>query len=254
MYKALIFDLDNTVVRLTSDGSDVTEETREAVKLAESKGIKLTCATGRHWDLVKPVIQSLGLTHSLGIIEGGTRIINFQTEETVWEKGLSDEAALQVFDVYKKVAGKGILMTSANNSRKELETVSEIPQNIRLLYLLGISKEIGTALTKAINGNMEAIAHLTPSWHGTDLVDVHVTHPQGTKQYAIHKWQELEGVTKEETIGMGDSGNDLPIFQAAGFKIAVENATPDLKALADHISPSADKGALKYVLDKFFAM
>ena len=50
---------------------------------------------------------------------------------------------------------------------------------------------------------------------------------------------------------MGDSGNDIPIFQSSGLKVAVGNATVGLKALADYIAPSVDQHALEHVIDRF---
>ncbi len=51
---------------------------------------------------------------------------------------------------------------------------------------------------------------------------------------------------------MGDSGNDIPLFNAAGFKVAAGNATPALKELADYIAPKVEDGALEHVLQQFF--
>jgi len=41
------------------------------------------------------------------------------------------------------------------------------------------------------------------------MIDIHGTHPGATKEYALKVWQEMTGVTKSETIAMGDSGNDI---------------------------------------------
>lgn len=48
---------------------------------------------------------------------------------------------------------------------------------------------------------------------------------------------------------MGDSGNDVPIFQSCGYKVAVGNATSTLKELADYIAPPVSKHALGHVIE-----
>lgn len=96
------------------------------------------------------------------------------------------------------------------------------------------------------------VAHITPSWRGEGYGDVHVTHRLADKEHAVKQWLSMMNITAAETVGMGDSGNDLPIFNAVGLKIAVGNATPELKLKSDFISPSQADGALEHVLLRFF--
>lgn len=250
MYKALITDLDGTAVNIASNGSDVDDSTRETILQAIRAGKKLTCATGRDWKMVKPVIRSLGFVLPC-VIEGGTRIIDPVTEKTLWEKSLEAGASTKIFEIFKSESDIGTLMTSSKVAGTPLQSVQSVPRNLRFIYLLGIQEAAAINISNRINENHYAIAHLTPSWNGETFVDVHVTHPEATKEHAIQVWQELENVTYAETIGLGDSGNDIPIFQSAGLKVAVGNATMDLKELADYIAPNVDDHALVHVIQKF---
>lgn len=248
MYKALITDLDGTAVHISSDGSDIDAATKEAVQKAIKEGKKLTCATGREWELAKKVIKELGF-ESPCIIEGGTKIIHPKTEATIWEKSLDDGVPARVLEVFRAFAASGLIMHSFNTSRQKLEAVGSLPSSLRFLYLLAIPEEIAIKIANEINSHNYAVAHFTPSWEGAGLVDVHVVHPEATKQHAIEVWQKLEGVAKEETIGMGDSGNDVPIFESSGHKVAVGNATAGLKELADYIAPPVDEHPFRHVIE-----
>ena len=250
MYKALITDLDGTAVKISSDGSDVDGITSYAVKLAQQRGAKLACATGREWELAQPVIERFGFI-SPCIIEGGTRIVEPATGETLWEKYLAADIPMDILAIFQREAESGTLMISADTTRQPLHAVDVVPDRLRFMYLLAVSEQVATRICNVINVSGVAIAHMTPSWDGGGLVDIHVTHVEATKEHAIQIWQEMERVSKEETIGLGDSGNDLPIFQSAGFKVAVENATPELKQLADYIAPSVDEDGLAHVIDRF---
>ena len=44
------------------------------------------------------------------------------------------------------------------------------------------------------------------------------------------------GYEKRDVIAFGDSNNDLPMFQAAGFKVAMGNGSEDLKSQADYVT------------------
>jgi HAD superfamily hydrolase (TIGR01484 family) len=248
MYKAIITDLDGSAVNISSDGSDVSEETRAAVRTAQDAGYIISCATGREWDISKPVVTSLGLT-SPCVIAGGSAIIDSVTEEVLWEKHLEAEAVRAVFAIYKSLASSGRVFSAG--ILDDLTAVDALDGTRRLVYLLGCPADEALEIQKEINATGMAAAHLTPSWDGDDKLDVHTTHPAATKEHAIKVWHQLVDIRQAETIGIGDSGNDLPLFRAAGLKIATGNATDELKGLADHVSPPVWEGALKYVIETY---
>jgi HAD superfamily hydrolase (TIGR01484 family) len=250
MYKALITDLDGTAIPVTSDGSEVTDSTRAAISEATHRGLKIACATGRHWEIAESVIRSLELVAPC-IIESGTRIVRAASGETLWEKPLSHGVAAQVLDMFKSIAPTGFYMSSQNRYRHPLVSVASVPDNIRFMYLVAIPEASAIKLQNQINAHGSVVAHITPSWDGGGLIDLHVTHPEGTKEYAMKVWQEMQGITQAETVGMGDSGNDVPIFMASGLKVAVGNATSEIKELADYITPNAADNALEHVINKF---
>lgn len=248
-YKAIITDLDGTAVPVSSDGSDVSEANIAAIRRAQDNGYKAACATGRSWRLAKVVVGILGFA-SPCIIEGGSRIIDVQTEETLWERRLDAPALSAILDIFKRESDTGEVYT-ARFSHTELHTVTEVPNDSRFIYLLGVHKEPASAICEAVNNREIAVAHTTPSWSGEGKLDVHVTHPEATKKQAVQVWQELLNVSKEQTIGMGDSQNDMPFFRSVNMKVAVDNATPELKQAADYIAPSCDEDALAQVIKRF---
>lgn len=248
-YKALITDLDGTAVKLSSNGEDVSPATQEAVEQAQKQGYKIACATGRRWSFAKPVTTALGILGPC-IVEGGTRIVDAKTDKTLWEKHLDVNALGAVLDIFQRESEGGMIST-AQFLPVQLHSVSKVSDDARFMYLLGISPSAAQNICNTINGQGFAVAHMTPSWSGGDKLDVHVTHQEATKEHAIQVWQEMMQISKEQTIGMGDSGNDIPLFQSSGLKVAVGNGTPDLKRLADYIAPNQAGGALEHVITKF---
>jgi HAD superfamily hydrolase (TIGR01484 family) len=212
----------------------------------------LACATGRDWAFAEPVISSLGLT-SPSIIEGGTRIVHSATGQTIWEKALDPGVANQLLKQLKSRVTTGKLMTSANPAIHPLESVTSLEGTIRFVYLIEVDQPTANALVNEINSQDAAVAHVTPAWTGDGRVDIHITHPRATKEYAIKVWQEMQGVSTQETIGIGDSGNDMPIFMASGLKVAVGNATGELMELADYIAPGNTDHALEHIIDKYLS-
>lgn len=253
MYKALIADIDGTVVPISSFGEEVTPTTQTAVKKAHKQKKLIACATGRQWQIARPVIKKLGITAPC-IIEGGTQIIDPTSERILWEKALAPHTSAQLLALLKKSGASGHLMHSFDTSHQPFELVTEIPDNLRFIYLLAVPEAMSIAIINHVNQTGLAVAHMTPSWYKNDQFDIHLTHPQATKEHAIYQWQKLHSIAREETIGMGDSGNDIPIFQASGLKVAVANATPDLLALADYVAPSVQDRAFEHVIDRFLLL
>jgi len=249
IYTALVTDLDGTAAPISSDGSDVDARTKQAVRHAIGSGKKITCATGREWEFAKPLIKALGIT-SACIIEGGTRLIEPHTGNTIWEKDLAASAISEVLTIFKTIAPQGFVVHSQEIDRQHIKEVAVLPDSLRFLYLLGVDRKAAVDIKARVNNETDAVAHITPSWHSPDLLDIHVTHPEATKEHAIRVWQHLEGVTPESTIGLGDSGNDIPIFQACGLRVAVRNATEELKQLADYIAPTVFDHALEHVIQQ----
>lgn len=252
MYKALIADIDGTLVPIKGDGSDIDESTIQAVADAIERGIQISLATGRGWNSTKPVVKRLGI-EDLCIIEGGSCIIDPTTEEIVWQKTLDAHDSRKVVEVFKKFAvNSELVKTSAKPERIPVREAGVYDFENRVIYLLGTDEETALKVKRAIDKISSAAANITtPSWAGDDLFDVHVTSKLGTKEYALDTWFTLMGISNGETVAMGDSANDLPLFRAAGWKVAVGNATADLKAAADYIAPNRENGALKDVINKF---
>ena len=56
------------------------------------------------------------------------------------------------------------------------------------------------------------------------------------------------GVAVADTVAFGDSGNDLSMIEVAGDGVAMGNASPEVKAAADHVAPSCgEAGVARYL-------
>jgi hydroxymethylpyrimidine pyrophosphatase-like HAD family hydrolase len=60
------------------------------------------------------------------------------------------------------------------------------------------------------------------------------------------------GVKPEEIISFGDSYNDMDMLQHTGLGIAMGNAVPELKQVADFVTFSNQEDGVAYVLEALF--
>lgn len=68
----------------------------------------------------------------------------------------------------------------------------------------------------------------SPGWYWLTVHDWRATKENALRTLAADLQVELADITV-----FGDAANDIPMFRAAGRSVAVENAEPDVKALAD---------------------
>lgn len=58
------------------------------------------------------------------------------------------------------------------------------------------------------------------------------------------------GIDREETMSFGDGENDIPMIQAAGIGVAMENALDTVKAAADMITLKNDEDGVAAAIRK----
>jgi hydroxymethylpyrimidine pyrophosphatase-like HAD family hydrolase len=59
------------------------------------------------------------------------------------------------------------------------------------------------------------------------------------------------GVDPQRVLAIGDSENDIPMLQAAGFGVAMGNAIAPLKAIADWVAPPIEEDGAAVALRRW---
>ena len=59
------------------------------------------------------------------------------------------------------------------------------------------------------------------------------------------------GVKRSELIAVGDSNNDITLLKAAGLGLAMNNASDELKAIADKVICNNSEHCAKYILENY---
>jgi len=81
--------------------------------------------------------------------------------------------------------------------------------------------------------------------HGleVEIVDtafaVHIKDRRVSKGTGLSRVAEKMGLHPRQFAAIGDSGSDLSMYEIAGFRASVANATAELKAASDYVSPSS---------------
>ncbi|HUV05713.1 MAG TPA: HAD hydrolase family protein [Armatimonadota bacterium] len=84
----------------------------------------------------------------------------------------------------------------------------------------------------------------------SELGVIHVRQGCRDKGAALRQLMAETGLRREEVAFIGDDLNDIPAFRECGWKVAVSNASQDLKVLADHVTErQGGHGAVREVIE-----
>jgi Cof subfamily protein (haloacid dehalogenase superfamily) len=78
-----------------------------------------------------------------------------------------------------------------------------------------------------------------------------ITHPLANKGVALLELSKLLSIPAMEIAVIGDSGNDIAMFERSGLSIAMGNASPEVKARADLVTASNDDEGFAKAIEGF---
>jgi isopentenyl-diphosphate delta-isomerase len=247
-YKAVIADVDGTLITPGEYPAKKPEERLvKAVRILEDKGIIFSLASARSLFGVSDLVEGLGLK-SLIILDNGAKIYDCKRKKYIWESYLPREEAEKTLMFLKKDKSLPIIVVDEDERIVDLSKIKK--WKISKIVVLDVSPQKAEELYHNLRLNPKIHVTRSISRALPPLESIHVTNIEATKQIAVLKFSEFLKIDTKSIIGIGDSYNDFPLLMACGLKIAMENATPDIKAIADFIAPSYEKGGVAYVLEK----
>ncbi|QQR79105.1 MAG: HAD family phosphatase [Candidatus Moraniibacteriota bacterium] len=242
--KAIIFDLDGTAIDSPVQKLP-TESLKQAIRAAQERYF-LSSATGRVWSFAKPVLQALGLTDPC-IISAGTQICNPVTGNILWQKNIDPSALVQVVSIFCEYPEWKLLFNDGTEEDyfhggvfpKDFST----PDPVYFLEQVFVPDTLAAELF----GKLSSIAGITCVMvvsQKPGLKDLHIVNSEATKEQAVAQLLGILGSSKDDAIGIGDGHNDMHLFNAVGYRVAMGNAIPELKNVSDEIIGSVKEDGL----------
>ncbi len=265
-YKLIISDYDGTFRRRDNT---VGEKTLCAVKEYVRRGGKFVICTGRMPSSIRPVLLRCGL-EGLYVAYQGSVAGDIQSGKILHESGFTKEQALRICAVMQ---GMGLRIHAydrddcfVNYEDDALRLYEEVcairsvrvpdvyehierSENKFFKLLAMVEREERLAVRDALREKLGE-GEFYVSCSASTLVEV--TAVQDTKGAAAEYLCGHYGVQKGDLLAFGDNQNDAPLLAAAGHGVAVANADPSLKAVADEVyDKTCDEDAVGDYLEKF---
>lgn len=241
---AVLTDLDGTVI--FPDGS-FSAATRSSIEDLVQRGVFVVPVTGRSYRSYGQTCKDLGLL-GLGVFNGGAIIVNFSNDEILWERPLQNDTAISLlleiapFCNYLSFGYGHQSVKELNIPKQDFKCFSiwaELPPR----DVQEVMKIIDSYKDLAARANMVLV---------DDRVGIQINHREANKLFGALKVLDLLKIDALEALAIGDDNNDIPFFRAVGTRVAMENASPELIALADYVTTSIQQEGFTEAMKKYF--
>ncbi|MGQ9492786.1 MAG: Cof-type HAD-IIB family hydrolase [Anaerolineae bacterium] len=263
MYRLIVCDLDGTV--LTHD-DNLRPVVYEAMQAVVDAGVWITISSGRGYQMLKPFLGSLPLNAPVIGCNGGL-IFDPITRQVLYLQPMSlplahemirlvqqDELGLRVYldDMetmleYRTVHPAFVLVRDGIVVGQDIDPATVLTRPPHKLVVYSQSPETTPAVVTRLQKYVGDQAHVVAS--NRQIIEI-IT-PGISKATGMSRVAKYLGVTREETIAIGDGDNDVEMLEWAGLGIAMGNASSAAKAVADWIAPSVEEDGVASALQRF---
>ncbi len=269
-YRIIASDLDGTLL-----GADytVSKENWEAIARMGERGVWFVPASGRAYgEMPAELLESPLIRYY--ITSDGATVYDKQTD-TTYELPMPRELGWQVLD---KLYQYPVCLMVHADTRAYVEAATHDPADYAAFHMspywvdFAMDKETPVADLKRFIYGLPALQSVVAFFKNeedlnacrayfetfptlivaqTDSHNLEIFSATAGKGNALLLLAELLSVERAETIAVGDSTNDYTMLQAAGLGLAMANAVPELKAVADAVICDYRDHGMKYILEQY---
>ncbi len=266
MNKKLIFlDIDGT---LTIPGfSDPPESALEAVRTAQANGHRVFLCTGRNLSMLKPLL-AYGFDGAVGSAGGYV----FCGDTVLYDHPMSRETRDRVVEIMNRCGAHCILeaQNGAYGSREALALLSGAKNTDSEMarWQKALTEGLGFRLLDDYDGGpVYKIVFISENPAGMEeaerelgeefffcrqddmfgrdgLIHGELINRDFDKGTGVRCICEALKVPLQDTIGFGDSMNDLAMLESVGVGVCMGNGSEKLRAMADYVTDSVDRDGL----------
>ena len=265
MNKKLIFlDIDGT---LTSPGSNVPPDSAlEVIRLAREAGHKVFLCSGRNYDMLSPLLKYDCFDGAVASSGGYV----FYGDEVLYDCPMTEEqkdTAMRLFKengVFRTVEARDgsfcdeglsdfLNESSGGNSelvrwRKALESDLGIrpmaEYDGRPIYKVVFMCKEASQLAPAIEALEKDFFFLVQDMAAANCLNGELVNRKFDKGLGIRRVCEALGYDIADTVGFGDSMNDLEMIETVGTSVCMANGSPNLKKKSQIVCPAVEEDGM----------
>lgn len=284
MIKLIASDMDGT---LLNKQMQISSENISAIKEAQAKGIEFLVATGRAPSESQGILAKAGLHTGFINLNGamvfntaGKLIVNepipkeesFKINKLLKDSGFyfeivgadhvySDSRLRRIanfsdllVDLNKKLTFKKAVSFAAGSD--EIMKIKYVPDFKDLLKKPSFEAmkfvaflPDGPKVFNHIREEIKKIGDLIVT--ASSSTNIEINNIKAQKGIALMDYAKLQGYQPNEVMAIGDNLNDESMIRMAGIGVAMENAAPEIKKIANFITKTNNENGVAYAIRHF---
>ena len=258
MIKMIVTDMDGT---LLDDDKNINKEFHKVYTALREKGIKFVVASGRHYSEMhkyfKPKYDDM-----IYVAENGGLII--YEDKEIFSSPMDMDYVFKIAEDAMEIEGVDIILSGEENlylynfRNKPIEDLRDFYFNFKVLdnpsdlkekiYKVSIYNENGSDFLahKLIYDNWaDKLNVVSSSLVWTDI------HNKGVnKGLAVNVLKDKFNIKDEEIMVFGDYNNDIEMLELAHHSYAMENASEEIKSIANFMAKSNNENGVLEVIKR----
>lgn len=272
-YKAIFLDLDGT---LLDPWGKITKTAKDSIIAAQKRGVTVVINSGRTPGDIERILQRYGLNLPY-IALNGAYIHDTLSDKTIDKNVIDEQLCKKILRLGKRVQNNIIWYsrdraylykitgekTSKNKLQDLVESIMVVSRRFILLEQLKHkihSGELEFYKCAILCTNLKKLRAIRKEIDDQGLLESALTSPvflelnaRGiSKGIAMAKLLAYYGISMEAAIAVGDNENDLSMLKAAGLGVAMGNAVPKVKLMADAITETNRNNGVAKVIHQYF--
>lgn len=250
--KIVFFDIDGTLV---DDDKNIPVSAKQAIDELKRNDVYVAIATGRAPFMFEHIRQELEIE---SYVSFNGQYVVFEGE-TIYENPIGQESLKKLYEA-SSVNNHPMIFMCDKDMRATTDNhphIKESLANLKLKYpQVDASYFKDRTIYQALlfcEQNQESFIHDHDAF---DFIRWHefscdVLPGGGSKAIGVDKIIKASGLNKDHSFAFGDGLNDIEMLQEVGTGIAMGNAVPTLKEVADYTTETVDEQGILKGLEYF---
>ncbi|ADG40443.1 hydrolase, haloacid dehalogenase-like family protein [Leuconostoc sp. C2] len=264
--KIVSIDIDGT---LLNDQREITQEVKSSIQQALENDVKIVITTGRPLPGVRDILSELGIQGSdqYVITYNGGLVQTADGEKTLFRQPLGVKAFQEVNnfmrtqDTYVQVETHDAAYTT-NHRIHPWASFENSLVNLPL-FVLDTENELEKvefikAIANAESSELDKVQAAIPNEISNHVNVIRSTannlefiDRQASKGNALLALADVLDIEHVQTMAIGDQANDYSMIEQAGVGVAMGNAIPELKAIADYETATNNHSGVAQAIKTF---
>ena len=257
--KIVFIDLDGTI---KNDEGKLTDRDSKIIDRLKSIGIYIIFITGRNIDYTTKLAKQYNPSSYI-VCSNGAEIYNYKNDNVIYKSTINKENMEFLDNLIKKY--NLTYLTNSFGKRYTNRATGNIGKKVRD-SLLSIDEEIEQIVVQSYNlddlklfrRDLEENKNLRIVNKSTNLdrkdkpLFYDIVNSEVSKGNAVKLLCEHLKIDIEKTMCIGDSVNDLEMFEVCNYRVAMNNANEKVKEIANYVTLSNNEDGVGVVLERLY--